>query len=90
MGGGALKWSLKGGSRLIEVTATAGLTVFTILRSNIYLVLCLLYLQVHKIIGFAPVLLQVVMEDTIDMPVRQAGKYIENEPWHEISNNVVF
>ena len=26
-GGGALKWPLKGGSRLIEVAATAGLTV---------------------------------------------------------------
>ena len=25
--GGTLKWPLKGGSRLIEVTATAGLTV---------------------------------------------------------------
>lgn len=30
--------------------------------------------QVHKIIGFAPVLLQVVMTEQIDMPVRQAGK----------------
>ena len=27
--GGTLKWPLKGGSRLIEVTATAGLTVRT-------------------------------------------------------------
>ena len=27
--GGTLKWPLKGGSRLIEVTATAGLTVFS-------------------------------------------------------------
>ena len=27
--GGTLKWPLKGGSRLIEVTATAGLTVLT-------------------------------------------------------------
>ena len=26
---GALKWRLMGGSRLIEVAATAGLTVFT-------------------------------------------------------------
>ena len=26
--GGALKWPLKGGSRLIEVAATAGLTVY--------------------------------------------------------------
>ena len=30
-GGGALKWPLKGGSRLIEVAATAGLTVPTLL-----------------------------------------------------------
>ena len=43
--GGTLKWPLKGGSRLIEVTATAGLTVqtnkevscFKSLRSCIYL-----------------------------------------------------
>ena len=27
-GGGALKWTLKGGSRFIEVAATAGLTVY--------------------------------------------------------------
>ena len=33
--------------------------------------------QVHKIIGFAPILLQVVMEENIDMPVRQAGKLRE-------------
>ena len=33
--------------------------------------------QVHKIIGFAPILLQVVMEENIDMPVRQAGKLLE-------------
>ena len=26
---GALKWALKGGSRLIQVAATAGLTVFS-------------------------------------------------------------
>ena len=32
--------------------------------------------QVHKIIGFAPILLQVVMEENIDMPVRQAGKFL--------------
>ena len=31
------------------------------------------FFQVHKIIGFAPVLLQVVMTGEIDMPVRQAG-----------------
>ena len=28
--GGTLKWPLKGGSRLIEVTATAGLTVLSL------------------------------------------------------------
>lgn len=34
---------------------------------------------VHKIIGFAPILLQVVMQDPIDMPVRQAGVvYLKN------------
>lgn len=32
--------------------------------------------QVHKIIGFAPILLQVVMSDQVDMPVRQAGKIV--------------
>ncbi|KAK7477196.1 hypothetical protein BaRGS_00031581 [Batillaria attramentaria] len=35
--------------------------------------------EVHKIIGFAPVLLQVVMTDQVDMPVRQAGIiYLKN------------
>jgi len=33
--------------------------------------LCLL--QVHKIIGFVPALLQLVMSEQLDMPVRQAG-----------------
>ncbi|KAI8780568.1 importin-7, partial [Biomphalaria glabrata] len=34
---------------------------------------------VHKIIGFAPTLLQVVMTDQVDMPVRQAGViYLKN------------
>lgn len=34
---------------------------------------------VHKIIGFAPILLHVVMEEAIDMPVRQAGViYLKN------------
>ena len=32
--GGTLKWPLKGGSRLIEVTATAGLTVLIALASS--------------------------------------------------------
>lgn len=32
--------------------------------------------QIHKIIGFAPTLLQVVMSNEVDMPVRQAGKYL--------------
>jgi hypothetical protein len=34
----------------------------------------LLLFQVHKIIGFAPSLLQVVMSNEIEMPVRQAGE----------------
>ena len=34
---------------------------------------CFLYFQVHKIIGFSPLLLQVVMTEQLDMPVRQAG-----------------
>ncbi|XP_076472209.1 importin-7-like [Babylonia areolata] len=35
--------------------------------------------EIHKIIGFGPVLLQVVMADQIDMPVRQAGViYLKN------------
>ncbi|KAI4503803.1 hypothetical protein M0802_001206 [Mischocyttarus mexicanus] len=35
--------------------------------------------QIHKIIGFAPILLQVVMSTEIDMPVRQAGViYLKN------------
>uniref|UniRef100_A0A2R5LJV7 Putative nuclear transport receptor ranbp7/ranbp8 importin beta superfamily n=1 Tax=Ornithodoros turicata TaxID=34597 RepID=A0A2R5LJV7_9ACAR len=35
--------------------------------------------QVHKIIGFAPSLLQVVMTNAVDMPVRQAGAiYLKN------------
>ncbi|KAH7932359.1 importin-8 [Rhipicephalus sanguineus] len=35
--------------------------------------------QVHKIIGFAPSLLQVVMTASLDMPVRQAGAiYLKN------------
>ena len=38
-GGGALKWPLKGASRLIEVAATAGLTVFTFLCSRIFVYL---------------------------------------------------
>ncbi|XP_015515096.1 importin-7 [Neodiprion lecontei] len=35
--------------------------------------------QIHKIIGFAPSLLQVVMSTEVDMPVRQAGViYLKN------------
>uniref|UniRef100_A0A0C9RDD3 Ipo7_0 protein n=1 Tax=Fopius arisanus TaxID=64838 RepID=A0A0C9RDD3_9HYME len=35
--------------------------------------------QIHKIIGFAPSLLQVVMSNEVDMPVRQAGViYLKN------------
>ena len=33
--------------------------------------------QVHKIIGFAPTILQVVMAEQVDMPVRQAGTGID-------------
>lgn len=32
--------------------------------------------QIHKIIGFAPSLLQVIMLPDVDMPVRQAGKFL--------------
>ncbi|KAK3603195.1 hypothetical protein CHS0354_036118, partial [Potamilus streckersoni] len=43
--------------------------------------------EVHKIIGFVPILLQVVMEEQLDMPVRQAGAiYLKNtvtQFWHE-------
>jgi len=31
------------------------------------------FLQVQKIIGFVPALLQLVMSEQLDMPVRQAG-----------------
>lgn len=35
--------------------------------------------QIHKIIGFAPTLLQVIMTPDVDMPVRQAGAvYLKN------------
>lgn len=34
----------------------------------------ILSLQIHKIIGFSPSLLQVIMMNDIDMPVRQAGE----------------
>ncbi|OWF54942.1 importin-7-like [Mizuhopecten yessoensis] len=35
--------------------------------------------EVHKIIGFTPILLQVVMSEQLDMPVRQAGVvYLKN------------
>ncbi|KAL3189906.1 hypothetical protein MRX96_020248 [Rhipicephalus microplus] len=49
--------------------------------------------QVHKIIGFAPSLLQVVMTASLDMPVRQAGAiYLKNlvvqiEPWCEMRSS---
>lgn len=43
--------------------------------------------QVHKIIGFAPSLMQVVMMGDLEMPVRQAGAiYLKNlitQNWHE-------
>ncbi|XP_022334260.1 importin-7-like isoform X2 [Crassostrea virginica] len=35
--------------------------------------------EVHKIIGFSPILLQAIMSDQVDMPVRQAGViYLKN------------
>lgn len=34
-------------------------------------------MQLHKIIGFAPALLQLVMSDQVDVPVRQAGMYVQ-------------
>lgn len=33
----------------------------------------LLFHQMHKIIGFGPTLLQIVLEQSLDLPVRQAG-----------------
>lgn len=43
--------------------------------------------EVHKIIGFSPLLLQVVMTEQLDMPVRQAGAiYLKNvltQSWQE-------
>ena len=36
--GGTLKWPLKGGSRLIEVTATAGLTVLVFKTGHLFAV----------------------------------------------------
>ncbi|CAH1257344.1 IPO7 [Branchiostoma lanceolatum] len=48
--------------------------------------------EMHKIIGFAPLLLQVVMTDQVAMPVRQAGViYLKNmisQYWHERHSNV--
>lgn len=44
-------------------------------------------MQIHKIIGFAPMMLQVVMSNDIAIPVRQAGiiylKNIITSNWHE-------
>ncbi len=38
-----------------------------------------IFFQVEKIIGFAPALLQIVMNDQVDPPVRQAGAiYFKN------------
>ena len=31
--------------------------------------------EIHKIIGFAPTLLQCIMNDEVEMPTRQAGEY---------------
>ena len=44
-------------------------------------------LQVHKIIGFGPTLLRIVMEEQIELPVRQAAViYLKNtitQSWEE-------
>lgn len=46
--------------------------------------------QIHKIIGFAPTILQIVMQNNLDQPVRQAGalylKNLVNNSWtdHEM------
>jgi hypothetical protein len=47
--------------------------------SNVVFIMCsnvfqCVTFQIHKIIGFAPSLLQVVMLSDVDMPVRQAGE----------------
>ena len=47
--GGTLKWPLKGGSRLIEVTATAGLTVLHRLASATIQVANLINYNCHPI-----------------------------------------
>lgn len=43
--------------------------------------------QIHKIIGFVPTLLQIVVQNDLDMPVRQAGViYLKNlitQNWHD-------
>ncbi|KAF5304421.1 hypothetical protein FQR65_LT07951 [Abscondita terminalis] len=43
--------------------------------------------QIHKIIGFAPSLLQVIMMNDCEMPIRQAGAiYLKNlisQNWHD-------
>ncbi|KAL7049000.1 hypothetical protein ACKWTF_003564 [Chironomus riparius] len=45
----------------------------------IYAFILHLLFKVHKIIGFVPSLLQVVMQNDVDMPVRQAGAvYLKN------------
>lgn len=47
--------------------------------------------QIHKIIGFVPTILQIVMQNTVDQPVRQAGavymKNIISSSWadHEVA-----
>lgn len=43
------------------------------------IIVLILNFQLHKIIGFAPGLLQIVMMAEVDMPVRQAGKFNQSE-----------
>lgn len=43
--------------------------------------------QIHKIIGFVPTILQIVMQTTVEQPVRQAGavylKNLINSSWSD-------
>lgn len=48
---------------------------------------CSLPVQIHKIIGFVPTILQIVMQTTVEQPVRQAGavylKNLINSSWSD-------
>lgn len=48
-------------------------------NNNINHISSLILHQIHKIIGFVPSLLQIVMQNDLDLPVRQAGViYLKN------------